>query len=220
MKTIHDTFGGISRRADGLCALRPAMPQGFMDATMLARVAEVVRDFGLPGIRATGAQRIEMYGIAPEVVDAVARRIGDLDGACPFMLTLCLGRGQCDKGLQDTRAMAARLEAVLKELTGMGVRPKFGISGCPRGCGQSYVRDVGLLGDAKGWTLLFGGSAGRKARPGQVVAKGLDADAVLSCTGRILDFFSANVKKGERAAGFVERVGMDAVRHAAGIATP
>lgn len=188
-----------------------------MDAKSLMRLAETVHRFGLPGIRATGAQRIEMLGIRPEDVEAVTQSIGELDGRCPFMLTLCLGKGQCSKGLQDTRAMAEQLESMLENHAGLGVRPKFGVSGCPRGCGQSYVRDIGLLGDAGGWTLLFGGSAGRKARPGQVVGKGLSAEEALSAIGRMLDFFAASVNKGERAAGFVERVGMEAVRHAAGL---
>jgi NAD(P)H-nitrite reductase large subunit len=215
MKTVHDTFGAASCRADGLCVLRPAMPQGFMDAESLMRVAEVVRKYDLPGVRATGAQRLEIHGIPPELVDTVTEAVGSLDGKCPFMMTLCLGKGQCSRGLQDTRSMAAALENMLEAMADIAVRPKFGVSGCPRGCGQSWVRDIGLIGDAKGWTLLFGGAAGRKARPGEIIAKHLCDGDVLKYVKRTLDFFAGNAKKGERAAGFAERIGMEAVRQAA-----
>lgn len=217
MKKMHDTFGAASTRADGLCVLRPAMPQGFMDGGALTRLAETVARFNLPGVRATGAQRLEVYGIPPEQVDAVAESLGDLDGACPFMVTLCLGKGPCGRGMQNTRSMAARLEDMLGQFEKFSVRPKFGISGCPRGCGQSYVRDIGLLGDGKGWTLLFGGSGGRNACSGQIVAKGLSQDTVLDAIGRILDFFAANADKRERSACFLQRIGMDAIKNVAGV---
>ena len=73
-------------------------------------------------------------------------------------------------------------------------------------------KDLGLLGTAKGWTVIFGGNAGGRPRIGDLVAKDLTSDEALDLVRRLLEYYRSNAEPGERTARFVERVGFDAIR--------
>ena len=40
---------------------------------------------------------------------------------------------------------------------------KMAVSGCSLSCAESWVRDIGLMGKPKGWTLVIGGNVGVEA---------------------------------------------------------
>jgi sulfite reductase beta subunit-like hemoprotein len=92
----------------------------------------------------------------------------------------CPGTHWCSRGLTDTRAMAARIrERFAGRLACRSVR----ISGCPNGCAQSAVADIGLSGGRKGghdaYEVRFGGGGGRTPALGEIVARGQSVDEVL-----------------------------------------
>jgi len=89
----------------------------------------------------------------------------------------CPGRRWCARGLVDAPAAADRLRAALADLPVRGLA--ICVSGCPNGCAQHAVADVGLLGrlvavDGRkedAFDILVGGGMGRSAdlaRPGPV----------------------------------------------------
>ena len=41
------------------------------------------------------------------------------------------------------------------------------VSGCKLSCAESWVRDIGLIGQKDGWALTVGGNVGAKPRIGQ-----------------------------------------------------
>ncbi|WP_250645481.1 nitrite reductase [Salidesulfovibrio onnuriiensis] len=203
--------GCVVERADGSYEIKPRMPQGRLDAQTLDKVNDVVRLYGLPGVRATAAQRLVLEGVPAEHVDAVVGHVNGVGEECPSMVTLCPGGGSCKRGLQSTRDMARKLETLLNALGPMPAMIKCGLSGCPRCCGESFVRDVGLMGSARGWAVLFGGNAGRNVRAGdELIADAPEAEA-LAVIRAVLEYYAANAKARERTARFVERVGIDAV---------
>jgi NAD(P)H-nitrite reductase large subunit len=91
---------------------------------------------------------------------------------------------------------------------------KIGVSGCPFCCGESYVRDIGIVGKKRGWTLIFGGNSGRKPRIGDVLAEDLETDALLKMTENLLLYYRDNAKKRERTSQFADRVGIDKLKKA------
>ncbi len=81
-------------------------------------------------------------------------------------------------------------------------------------CSESLVRDVGLIGKKKGWTVFFGGNAGKRVREADILAEDVSGEKALEILGRALEFYSENAKAKERTARFVERVGIDVVKEA------
>ncbi len=98
----------------------------------------------------------------------------------------CPGRRWCKRALTDTNAIADRIRG---ELSGV-LSPKTTvcISGCPNGCAQNAVADIGLSGvlttvdgqRREAFNLFAGGGMGRNAELARPVAQKLDPDAVLA----------------------------------------
>ena len=108
--------------------------------------------------------------------------------------------------------MRHHLEEILNGFTQMPAHLKIGLSGCSRCCGASYVKDIGLVGSNNGWTLVFGGNAGRMVRCGDEIVVNPSHKKLLVTLKKVLFFYKENAKKGERTARFVERLGIDTIK--------
>jgi len=104
-----------------------------------------------------------------------------------------------------------KLLATIKENAPYPFKIKSGVSGCKMGCGLSFVRDIGLVGSAKGWELYFGGSAMSKANVGIQLGSELSEGQVLEMVGKALSYYKENGKKRERIGSMVQRIGHDVV---------
>ncbi|MEZ7195366.1 nitrite reductase [Pseudodesulfovibrio karagichevae] len=198
-------------RKDGTYALRLCLHQGLLDRDMLQRVQEVMDAFQLNDLRATTGQRLNLEGVPADRLDAVIEMLGTRVAKCPPSISVCSGGAQCKLGQQETRAMANRLLVVLQCHAPYPFKVKSGISGCAEGCGLSFIRDLGLVGGAQGWMVLYGGSARHRAAPGLALAKGLGADEALELVARGLEFYKEHGGKKERLGIMVSRLGSDAV---------
>ncbi|MEI7857070.1 MAG: hypothetical protein WCH85_06150 [Methanomicrobiales archaeon] len=87
------------------------------------------------------------------------------------------------------------------------VKIKIGISGCPRCCGESRVRDIGIMSTSKGWTVIFGGHSGFKVHTGEQVASNLTTDEARELVRRLLVYYRDHAQPKERTSRFLERVG-------------
>jgi len=198
-------------RKDGTYALRLCVQQGLLSLPMLRKVQDVMETFGLTDLRATTGQRLNLEGVPADRLDAVIEALGTRVAKCPPGISVCTGGKLCKYGKQETREIADGLLAVIKANAPYPFKVKSGVSGCAMACGLSFVRDIGLVGGAQGWTVLYGGSARHRAAPGLVLAKGVDADAALALIGKGLAYYKENGKKGERLGMMVRRLGEEAV---------
>jgi NAD(P)H-nitrite reductase large subunit len=203
----------VRPRADGTYTVLPRMRHGKLDADRLAVVSQVVAANSLPGIRITAGQQVLIDGVPEDRLKSVVEALGEVGPAYKHNAQGCLGTGGCKLGQQDSRAAAVRLSELLETFT-MPCKVKAGISGCPMCCAESMARDVGLFGKKGGWTVSFGGNAGKRVRCGDILAENLSEDEAFAVIAKALAFYADNAKKKERTARFVERVGLDAVKAA------
>jgi NAD(P)H-nitrite reductase large subunit len=132
---------------------------------------------------------------------------------CLHYVQACPGDTVCKYGVQDSLSLGIEIEEFFlgQELP---AKLKIGVSGCPFSCGESFVRDIGLVGKKKGWTVIFGGSSARRPRVGDVLAEDLPKDEAISLIKRCLEYYAANGRKQERTARFIERIGIEAFKGA------
>jgi NAD(P)H-nitrite reductase large subunit len=123
----------------------------------------------------------------------------------------CLGIETCQYGLQDAIGLAGTIEGKFRNRT-FPAKVKIGVSGCPRCCGESHIRDIGLMATRKGWTVLFGGNGGTRPRFGDVVAKDLTGGETKDLVERLLSYYRSEAKPHERTARFMERIGTETLR--------
>jgi NAD(P)H-nitrite reductase large subunit len=207
--------GAITQRDGNTYAVVTRSPAGIVTAEHLEKVAGIARKYRIPTIKITSGQRLALIGIVPEDVAPIRKELGDAaeqaEGPCVKYVQACLGIETCQYGVQDSIGLAGIIEGKFLNRT-YPAKIKIGVSGCPRCCGESHIRDIGLMATRKGWTVLFGGNGGTRPRFGDVVAKNLTAGEAEDLVERLLSYYRNEARPHERTARFMERIGTETLR--------
>jgi NAD(P)H-nitrite reductase large subunit len=213
----EDLTGAILQRDKKTYAIVPRTPVGLLTPKIMESIARVARQHAIPIIKITSGQRLALVGIEGPQVAAVWKDLGMEPGRatelCLHSVQACPGTTVCRYGVQDSLELGMTLEKLYADLD-LPAKLKIGVSGCSFNCGESYVRDVGLIGRKKGWTVVFGGNSGGRPRIGDELAEDLSRQEAIDLVGRCLQYYRANAKKKERTARFMERSGVEAMRAA------
>jgi len=211
----EDLKGSILQRDRDTYAIVPRIPAGVLTPEKLEALANVVKKYRIPVIKITSGHRLALVGIKKDEIDSVWRDldmdIGRATELCFHYIQACPGTDLCRYGVQDSLGLGIDLEKRFYDMK-FPAKLKIGVSGCPFCCGESYVRDIGIVGKKKGWTLIFGGNSGRKPRIGDVLAEDLEKDVLLKMTEKLLVYYRDNAKKRERTAQFADRIGIDELK--------
>ncbi|MCK5227147.1 MAG: NAD(P)/FAD-dependent oxidoreductase [Desulfobulbaceae bacterium] len=209
--------GAILQRDKETYAIVPRTPVGLVTPEIFEKITAVVKKYNIPIMKITSGQRLALVGIKEDDVNKVwndlAMDIGRAKELCVHYVQACPGTAVCKFGVRDSLGMGIELEQTFENYE-QPAKVKFGVSGCPLCCAESYVRDVGLIGKRKGWIVTFGGNAGGRPRIGDVIAENLSKEEAIQLVRDILQYYKENGKKKERTARFVERVGIESVRQA------
>lgn len=209
--------GAILQRDKKTYAIVPRTPVGLVTPDVLEALARVGRKFEIPIMKITSGQRIALVGLEEEQVDDVwadlKMDIGPAVGLCVHYVQACPGTEVCKLGVRDSLGLGLELEEMFvgKELP---AKLKVGVSGCTMCCAESYVRDVGLIGKKKGWTMVVGGNASGRPRIADVLAEELTRTEAIELVNRFLDFYRENSGKRIRSAMLLKKIGIDAVKKA------
>ncbi|AGL02727.1 NAD(P)/FAD-dependent oxidoreductase [Desulfoscipio gibsoniae] len=213
----NEPKGAFIQRDKETYAIVPRTPMGLVTPEILENIAKVARKYQIPIIKITSAQRLALVGLKPEIVDEVWQELGlDVGPAvelCVHYVQACPGTAVCRFGMQDSLGLAGELEKIFVGLE-MPAKAKIGISGCPMNCGEGYVRDFGAFGKKSGWTVIFGGNSGARARIGDVIAENLSTEEVIALAKKCFEYYAANANKKERTARFIDRIGIEEFKKA------
>ena len=198
---------------DGTFSVVPRMSGGVTDAAQLRRIADVAEKHDIPLIKLTGGQRIDLLGVPKEKLQEVW---ADLDmpsgwayGKSFRTVKTCVGTDFCRFGLGDSTKLGVDLEERFKGIEGPA-KMKLAVSGCPRNCAESMVKDVGLVAVEGGqWQIYVGGAAGATIRQGDILATVDSHEEAMTITGRFLQYYRENANWLERTYDFVPRMGLD-----------
>jgi nitrite reductase (NADH) large subunit len=89
---------------------------------------------------------------------------------------------------------------------------KLAVSGCPRNCAESGIKDVGVIGVDSGWEIYVAGNGGIKTEVAQFLCKVKTHEEVLEHAGAFLQLYREEGFYLERTVHFVARVGLDYVK--------
>jgi NAD(P)H-nitrite reductase large subunit len=210
----HPT-GAILQRDGKSFAMVTRIPGGFVTPEMLEKIAHVARTYKVPMVKLTSGQRFMLIGMQEKDLAPMYRDLGSLaekeTGPCVRYVQTCLGTEVCRYGVQDSIGLGRELEQKYHGVS-FPAKLKFGVSGCLRCCGESYTRDIGLVGTTTGWTVVFGGNSGRRPSLGTVIAQDLSRGDALDLVHRLLEYYRANANEKERTARFLERMGFERIK--------
>jgi nitrite reductase (NADH) large subunit len=200
---------------DGTYSVIPRMWGGETNAAELRRIADVVDKYQIPTVKVTGGQRIDLLGVKKEDLPAVWRDIGMPSGHAYAKalrtVKTCVGSEWCRFGTQDSTQMGKDLERALWRMYAPH-KVKLAVSGCPRNCAESGIKDVGVIGVESGWEIVVGGNGGIKTEVAQFFCKVKTADEVLEVSGAFLQLYREEGWYLERTVHWIARVGLDSIK--------
>ncbi len=209
--------GAILQRDNETYAIVPRIPGGLARLENFKEIVSVVEKYNIPIIKITSGHRIALVGIKGEVVNDIWQDlrmdVGKATELCLHYVQACPGTIVCKYGVQDSLGLGIEIEGFFLGME-LPAKVKIGVSGCPFCCGESFVRDIGILGKKKGWTVVFGGNSAKRPRIGDIIAEDISKEEVIDLTKRCLEYYAANGRKKERTARFIERIGIDEFKKA------
>jgi len=212
--------GAIVQRDRETYAVAPHVPCGVIAPEQLRKLADVAEKYGAAALKITSAARIAIVGLKEEDLDGVWADLGMEPGAavgiCVRSVKACPGTTFCKRGQQDSLTVGMALDAKYHGAEMPG-KCKMGVSGCPNQCAETCIKDIGLVGRSKGWTVMAGGNGGPRPRLAQAIAGNLTTEEALDLVDRIVAYYQANAKRMERVGRMIERVGIEEFKAGVGV---
>jgi nitrite reductase (NADH) large subunit len=197
---------------DGTYSVVPRMWGGETSSSELRRIADVVDKFRIPTVKVTGGQRLDLLGVKKEDLPQVWKELGMPSGHAYAKalrtVKTCVGSEWCRFGTQDSTRMGQALERALWRMYAPH-KVKLAVSGCPRNCAESGIKDVGVIGVDSGWEIYVAGNGGIKTEVAQFFAKVKTHAEVLEYAGAFLQLYREEGWYLERTVHYVNRVGLE-----------
>jgi len=217
----------LAQRQPGYCAVTVRVVRGDLSPEQLRGVADLMREFSGGHARTHIAQNLVLRWVREEVLYDVWARLDALglgkDGAYEVVDTIsCPGTDSCKLGITSSmglnQAIQERLEAL--DFRDPDIRRvRINMSGCPNGCGQHHIANIGFYGasiKAGGHTMpAYVAHIGGFAEDGEVVygtrlKVRLPAKRVPDAIERWLRMYLEQRDEGENFLAFAERAGTTA----------
>ncbi|MEW8505066.1 MAG: nitrite reductase large subunit NirB [Candidatus Thiodiazotropha sp.] len=203
---------------DGTYSVVPRMFGGLCTPSDLRAIANACDKYGVPEMKVTGGQRIDLFGVKKEDLPAIWKDLSDAGmvsghayGKALRTVKTCAGKNWCRFGTQDSTGLGVKLE----ELTWGSWMPhkfKMAVSGCPRNCAEATIKDFGVVCVDSGYELHVGGNGGIKVRITDLLCKVETEEQVLEYSAAFIQKYREEARYLERTAPWVERVGLQYIK--------
>lgn len=200
---------------DGTYSVIPRMYGGVTTPSQLRKIADVADKYAVPMVKVTGGQRIDLLGVKKEDLVGMWK---DLDMPSGYAyakgirtVKTCVGSEFCRFGTQNSTQMGIDIEKAFDHMWAPH-KVKFAVSGCPRNCAESGIKDVGIIGVDSGWEIYVGGNGGIKTEAAQFLCKVKTHDEVLEYSGAFIQVYREEARYLDRTVHWIERVGLEYVK--------
>ena len=217
----------VAQRQQGFSAVEVHVVRGDLTPEQLRALADIAREFCSGYIRTTVGQNLVLRWVRDESLYDVWRRLVDLDlgehGAQRVNdVVSCPGTDSCKLGITSSMGLNA---AVRERVAQMDItdpltkRVHIKMSGCPNGCGQHHIANIGFYGASikvgEHTIPAYVAHIGGHYEDGEVLygtrlKVRLPAKRVPEAVERWLRFYEAGRQDDEPFNAFAERVGAKA----------
>jgi nitrite reductase (NADH) large subunit len=136
---------------DGTYSVVPRMWGGLTNPRELRAIADAADKYGVPTVKVTGGQRIDLLGVRKEQLPAIWADLneaglvsGHAYGKALRTVKTCVGSEWCRFGTQDSTGLGVKLERMCWG-SWTPHKVKLAVSGCPRNCAEATIKDVGIV---------------------------------------------------------------------------
>jgi sulfite reductase beta subunit-like hemoprotein len=212
------------QRQAGFSTVEVKVPRGDLTPDQLRGIAQIMREYTGGAARTTVHQNVVLRWVRDESVYDLWRALGELDlndaGADEITdVVSCPGTDSCKLGITSSMGLN---QAIHERLVQMEIddaltrRIHVKMSGCPNGCGQHHIANIGFYGASikvgehtiPAYIPHIGGAyEGGDVRYGQRLKARLPAKRVPEAVQRWVRFYEAERQDGEEFNAFADRVG-------------
>ena len=214
------------QKQGGYMAATLNLPLGDIQAKQFHQLADLTRKYAGGRARITHQQNMTLRwvpeGALYELYEEL-QRIGFADAGVDEITDVvsCPGTDSCKLGITSSMGLGRAVSDTIKEMNVTDPLTKqmhVKMSGCPNGCGQHHIADIGFHGAAiKGpggqvpaYELFLGGSYDEgDSRIGQRVKARVPAKMMPDAVRRIVGFYEDRRNDGELFKDFVTRIGVE-----------
>jgi len=212
---VNDRVHGNIQK-DGTFSVIPRIYGGVTTADELVKIGTVAKKYNVPTVKLTGGQRIDLLGVKKEDLPAMWKDLGMVSGYAYTKAfrtcKTCVGSDWCRFGTNDSTGLGIAIEKKFQGLE-TPAKVKMAVSGCPRNCAESTVKDVGIIATEGGeWEIYVGGAAGVSVRKGDVLCRVKSQEEAIRMTARFVQYYQEHGKYLERTYDFVPRVGIEKLK--------
>jgi sulfite reductase (ferredoxin) len=219
----------LAHKIPGLRGVNVRLRLGDIESERLRNLAEVVRRYSANEARVSIEQNLYLPWVReeelPDLYDALAR-IGLADAGAETVedITTCPAADTCRLGIASAKglgsALSAALESELAHYAGLARNVKIKISGCPNGCAQHAVADIGFHSAAQteggrtvpSYLLFVGGKADLETSRLAGVMGRYPAKNGIKVLEALLSLYQSERQPGEDFGSCAERLGEDRIK--------
>jgi sulfite reductase (ferredoxin) len=216
---VRDHAGIHRQRQDGLSYVGASVLRGRLTGDQLAAAAELAEKYGDGQLRATIMQNLLFINVPSERAGELAREIEGIGLAVegtPFWrgAIACTGTEFCKLAITETKGFTRWLVDEMEErVPGFDQQLKLHVTGCPNGCGQHWIADIGLEGKkikhegklVDAYYFCLGGAVGRHAGIARPVGYRVAATEVPGAIERLLRNYLAFRNRDENLRAYFGR---------------
>ena len=214
-----------AQRQAGFSTVEVKVPRGDLTPEQFRGLAQIMRSFSGGFARVTIQQNIVLRWVRDEALYEVWRALGELElaGVGPRSINdvvSCPGTDSCKLGITSSMGLN---EAISQRVAAMAIedpltqRIRIKMSGCPNGCGQHHIANIGFYGAAikvgersvPAYIPHLGGNyEDGDVVMGQRLKSRLPAKRVPEAVDRWLRHYESERSDGEEFNEFVNRTGV------------
>jgi sulfite reductase beta subunit-like hemoprotein len=213
-----------AQRQEGFSAIEVAVPRGDLSPEQFRGLAAIMRDYCGGYARTTVGQNLVLRWVRDEAVYEVWRRLCELElgeaGAQEVGdVVSCPGTDSCKLGITSSMGLNLAVRERIREMQvtdPLTRRVQIKMSGCPNGCGQHHIGNIGLYGASikvgehtlPAYVAHVGGNHGPDGVVyGTRLKVRLPAKRVPDAIERWLRMYEAERTDGETFNAYAERIG-------------
>jgi sulfite reductase beta subunit-like hemoprotein len=222
---MHFVQTNVQRqRQPGFSTVEVKVPRGDLTPEQLRGLAGIMRTHTGGFARTSVHQNLILRWVRDESVYDVWRALGELNlndaGADEITdVVSCPGTDSCKLGITSSMGLNQAIEERLVQMQiddELSRRIHIKMSGCPNGCGQHHIANIGFYGASikvgqhtiPAYIPHVGGAyEGGEVRYGQRLKARLPAKRVPEAVERWVRFYESERRDGEEFNAFVDRVG-------------
>ena len=224
--TIWKSSNVSKQKQSGYNMVTVKLPLGDIQANQFHQLATIARKFSGGHARATHQQNLVFRWVHDNALFSIWKELsnielGDSGSETIKDIVSCPGTDSCKMGITSSMGLGRALSEAVENISDndeLTSKMHVKMSGCPNGCGQHHIADIGFHGAAlKGpggqipaYDLFIGGTYGDgETKIGQRVRARIPTKMLPQATQKILSYYQNSRLADEEFKDFVERVGTD-----------